>query len=283
MNEQCLPVVGNILLTKKYVDSTYNGFGIIQALDISEGKWGGFVDIDLSTLKKRKYYHELEYVVLPQIDDLVENILQDYKCDGIQDYKYDIFQDNERRYYKLGYQSRRKLLNEQLIMKQPSVSWKMFIPKNFNKMSYNEKNCLFYDCLHKDLYEMKNSFISHGARYEVSIERNDYKADFYTKADGSFFDDSDCPDSRRCLFFPSLKRYRTMWYNGDGSGFYGCRVFDITKNVCSKEYELSMEDFLKLPNIKDTKLNILRLDALCIKLLSQVNNGFTCNGELMKL
>lgn len=283
LNEQCLPVVGNILLTKKYVDSTYNGFGIIQALDISEGKWGGFVDIDLSTLKKRKYYHELEYVVLPQIDDLVENILQDYKCDGIQDYKYDIFQDNKGRYYKLGYQSRRKLLNEQLIMKQPSVSWKMFIPKNFNKMSYNEKNCLFYDCLHKGLYEMKNSFISHGARYKVSIERNDYKADFYTKADGSFFDDSDCPDSRRCLFFPSLKRYRTMWYNGDGSGFYGCRVFDITKNVCSKEYELSMEDFLKLPNIKDTKLNILRLDALCIKLLSQVNNGFTCNGELMKL
>ena len=74
-----------------------------------------------------------------------------------------------------------------------------------------------------------------------------------------------------------------MWHNGDGSGFDGYRVFDITKDVCSKKYDFPMEDFLKLPNIKDTKLNILRLDALCIKLLSQVNNGFTCNGELMKL
>lgn len=283
LESQCLPVVGDILLTDKYHDSTHVGFGIIQALDISEGKWGGFVDIDLSTLRKRKYYHELETVVLPQIDEMVKNILQDYKCDGKQNYMYDIIQDTSARFYKLGYQSRWNLLEEPLIMKQPSVSWKMFIPKNYNRMSYNEKNCLFYDCLSKNLYEMKKTFVSHGAQYEVSIERNDYMAHFYTKADGSFFDDSDCPDSRRCLLFPSIKRYKTMWHNGDGSGFYGYRVFDITKDVCSKNYDFPMEDFLKLPNIKDTKLNILRLDALCTKLLSQVNNGFTCNGELMKL
>lgn len=262
-------MLGKVLLTDNYIKPKHSGYGVVEVFQVDVKK-KKFTEVQLEDFKKRKYYSEIEEKLIPQLDDMVDNIYMDIEA-GQPFYESDVPE------YKLGYQSRTKLLDDPFIMKS-SLSWNMLIHHDRHIPKY--KHSCVIGGHHVGYRGGEDDCIKAGAYYRCYVERNRYSASFYVDASGKFIDNKETERYRRCEIGPSsIWNLKWLEFDNTGIGLRGPLGFDdiINRNMINR-VEIS-----DLPKFKDIQLEILRLDALVARLWKDIKNDFTCEDEQMKL